>query len=298
MKIKNYLTIICIITGVNLYSQDIIDEESNKKDKIYIRNNTNLFMAYEEQIHRSIFRSYSSNGDQKVNNIQFGFLYNFKDSNFSVESRFQELRKGNYSDYQNTCFSRNCFLITNQIGSYMRNEFVGNGLYDIFDDILYFKLGARYVKSELSNSVRFNFTDRFSQRFIGGNVGIKLKTPTFYNLFLTVDLEAFYGRGRINHKYANTFPRGFNDYTFSDENPSASFQGEEVDIMLNYNLGSKFYFGVGLGWINSRIKPSEMKVNTTDFERDFEKNIQFDIFGGKSFSDSFYRTTFELGFYF
>ncbi|WCL49642.1 hypothetical protein [Leptospira sp. GIMC2001] len=296
---KWILVFISIFT-FSLFSEEIQDPISSKKNKIFIKRNDNLFTAMEEEVHRSLFRSYYNNGDEKVVNYQIGFLYNFLESDFSIEGRFQELRKGNYSNAQNVCSvsSRSCLFITAPIGTYFRNEIVVNGMYDAYDQLIFVKVGTRFIRSELSDTNYVFSTDRFNQSSLGVNIGIKLLTPKFYNFYLSLDLETFYSQGTLKHEFSNTTPRGINIGTYSKGSPHQKTWGQEITAMLNYDINQKFYIGIGFSQLRSTIRPNEMIINTGNFNYDTRKNMELEILGGKSFSDSFFASTVEFGVYF
>jgi hypothetical protein len=288
------IILLCILKSFNISAVE--KDGGVKKNKLFVLNNYSEFRAFEAQVNRSIFRSFLPGELERVNNIQIGGFYNFSDTRFSIEGRFKEVRKGNYSDEIYLCDRINCNFVNEQIGTYFRNEALINGFYELFESYVFIKLGTRYIKSELSYSNRLNSVRRFYQSSIGLNTGLRFVTPTFYDFYLTLDLDAFFSKGRLQHEFANPFPRGQYDFTFSNQNHVQITSGEEKTLMLFYNLSDNLYFGAGYSIFRSRIRPSKMEVYTTDFNSDLRFNSNFQYLGGKSFSDYFFSSIFELGY--
>ncbi len=281
-----------------LISEEAIDLNSSKKHSIYFKNNFLLFDAYERDFYQTIFRNYLYNGKEKTNYFEFGLDYNLFGSKFNVESSFFELKKDSYRSLRISCRGDVCFNFIDDVGNYFRTQFKSNLKYELLDNYIFLKGGVRYIKSELTEASSYSFYTRFGQNMIGPNIGLKLSSNYYYNFKISMDVDLFYQRGNFRNEFGTNIPTGLENFTRNETKTGGYSLGTEVELKLSYALNDKIYLAISYSQLKSYLKPKNMFINTSNFNNDLRRNLEFSTLGGNSFEDRFYNTAIEIGFRF
>jgi hypothetical protein len=298
---KLLTTLLFFQFGFGLSAQESLNKPTQIKDlKIYLIRNSGFFIPFEEDIYsRTFLNNRPSDKKKSINYYEFGFRKRFDDTDFYLDVNFYEMKKANYSMDRGICSNGICFEDSSPIGSYFRSQFKSIIIYDLQPKTFRVNGGLRYLKSELSEGVLSSYSLRFSQQYLGIEIGFEYDTPKFYNSHLTFSYTTFYLSGKITNKY--DFSRSANPgYISYLSEPSSIYFGQEFGLKFTYTFYENIYFALGYQTHRAKVKPSSMSIrNNQEFSNDpiydFITNTRYAFLGGQSFRDDYNNLSLEIG---
>ncbi|TGK45926.1 hypothetical protein [Leptospira bouyouniensis] len=295
-----YIFITSIFFCVNsLYSNEL---DTKKNFEFSVRRHKGILNPFESELFEDTFRQNARRYDNSANFTELISRYNFSNPKYSIYGSFYELNKRsfsqNYFGTQSERFGKVLFY-PNAIGDYFRMQAnAGLGIRLVGYDLIVLNAGLMYLKSELASGSNFSNTQTFGQKFLGPELSIQLNSSTFYSFSVSLEYKIFYLLGRIQNEYAfasNNSPFGFIKV---DSNPYSRYFGTEVTGKLNYHLIENISLSLGGRFMNAKVKPDDMRVNSGDTAYDFSQNIGFGFINGNSYRDKIESIFLEVNFRF
>lgn len=301
--IKNLIQIIffCVLSTQLVADEINLDKDiKDKRLSIFLRRYSTFVDSFEQNMLFQNFKYYDQDDKKTIPGYEIGFRKKIENSKVAFETEFIEYKKGNLGMRSPTCFGRYCDLLPVSSGTYLRNQLRSNILFDLMPEKLRFSFGARYIKSELSDSggVRFNYT--LGQKFIGPEIGIELQTDKVQNFNLVAHYQLFYLFGKIENRYSgSTFNLSPISY-YSD--PNAIYFGNEFGLKINYFIDETYYFSLGYSNLlaNTHIKSQSMTVNyfadpQYKYDLDLRTNFDYKYFDANTSKELFKSIYLEAG---
>lgn len=258
------ITIIIIL----LISSHLIAEETNpdqnRKNKslsIYLRRYSTFIDSFEQKMLFQNFNYFDQNDKKSIPGYELGIRKKFENSNVSLQSEFQEYKKGNIGMRATACIGRYCDLAPVSAGAYLRNQVRNTILYDYTPDKFRLSFGLRYIKSELSDGSGYRFNYTIGQKFFGPEIGFEYQTDKYWNFNLLIHYNYFHLFGKIDNRY-NGIYTNFSPVSY-DSDPNATYVGGEFGMKLNYDFDELYYLSIGILTLEARTKvnPYAMTVN-------------------------------------
>lgn len=290
-----------IILTIFLISNSLLAEvDTKEKPKlwtfIFARNSTYIF-PYEKYAYKSVFSGYRNDSNRTTTNFEFIVRRKLEDTNFSIYFDFFEFNKRDFS--QQYTFFQNGQPVAAEpvpIGDYFRSQIRTGFQYSIpkFQN-LNILFGARYIKSELSNTNAFFYNIKFGQKYLGPELGIEIQSDKYANFFFSSRLSFFQLYGRVYQNYGFPLLNSEQGFIDVDLQPYSRYTGREYFIKIGYYFSENIFMTIGLKTIRAKTKPNDMRVYSGDSNYDFIQNLNFGLNGNNSFNESFQSLVLEFG---
>jgi hypothetical protein len=290
------LILLSLLLASNIYADDKPIEKAKIWTFTFIRNSTYIF-PYEKYAFKDTFGGYRNKANETVTNFEFSVRKKFENSNFGFYFEFFEFNKRDFSQQYN--FIQNGQIISSQsvpIGDYFRSQIRSGYVYTLpqFSN-LNLLFGARYIKSELTDTNAFFYNIKFGQKYIGPEIGIEYQSNKYANFFFATRLSVFQLYGRIYNRYGVPFQNTEQGYISVDIQPYTKYIGREIYFKTGYFFNENIFITIGLKSIRAKISPDDMRVYSGSEKYDNRQNLEFGLKGDNSKSESFQSLVFELG---
>ncbi|MGE8723281.1 hypothetical protein ACO2KH_18300 [Leptospira terpstrae] len=290
------IILIILLTNSAVFSETVSDQKLKLWTLTFIRNSTYLY-PYEKYEFRDTIGGYRNKTNETVNNFEFSFKKRLENSNFSIYTDFFEFNKRAFSQ-QFDYYQNNQLVATSpvSIGDYFRSQIRTGFLYSLTSTINFnLIIGARYVKSELTDQYPFSYSIRFGQKYIGPEIGFEYQTDKFANFFLATKISFFQLYGRIYNNYYFTALNSDQGYINVNIKPYAKYIGNEIYVKAGYYFSDNIFMTIGLKSIVARILPDDMRVYSGDSRYDTLQNIEYGSRGSYAKTESFKSVVIEFG---
>ncbi len=293
--IKRIFLLIILFSSAILLSQENSDPQNQKSWYVSLSKSRSEVNPYEKRLYLDIFGPYKPDLRNNLNHVEFNLSKKFNSSNLGFYFEFYEATKRNYSLYYVTFSGR---TIVNEelkpIGDYFRTQ-SRIGLNYFFTQRIYFHVGSRYFKSQLSDGFANSFQIDFGQKYIGAEAGINIKSSRFYGLYLEARITGFYLYGRSTQDYSfRTLSADFGVISV-DINPITRVTGLEILTKLGFYFNDSIFMSLGYRSTNQKIRPDDLRVYSGDQSFDNELNFRYGQRGLNSYNDIFTSILFEVG---
>ncbi|XDD41719.1 hypothetical protein AB3N58_10395 [Leptospira sp. WS60.C2] len=292
---KKILYLIPLILGYSIFAQSQAENYQKKHWYFSINKAWSTSTPYEVDQFTDIFGPFKKEYKRNINSFEIIARKKFSDSKFEFYSEFYELVKRDYSMNYLT-FNRRDIINeeSTPIGNYYRSQ-SRIGFAYAFAPNVNFIFGSRYFKSELTDGNANAFQIRFGQRYVGPEIGIELKSDTFYNFYLESRISYFLLYGRSIHNYSFADRSADQGYISVNIDPITRVEGNDYLLKIGYYFNQNFFMTIGYKSTYQRIRPDDLRVYSGDSRFDLNQNTEYGLRNINTYSDRMNSIILELG---